>query len=87
MNEDITLSEEEMAELANLVDIPEEYHGLALKEKLPSLVEDWKKTVLTVSHNNDVPAIASFFTILGQITKNFIKNISSDILFEITTNL
>ena len=54
------------------IEIPEEYYGVALVEKLPRIIEDWKKTILTVSHNNDVPAIASFFTILGQITKNFI---------------
>ncbi|QDP51943.1 MAG: hypothetical protein GOVbin4206_110 [Prokaryotic dsDNA virus sp.] len=68
MNEDINIEE-----LAELVDIPEEYHGLALEEKMPRLVEDWKRTVLTVSHKNDIPAMASFFSLLGQITKDFIR--------------
>ena len=41
------------------IEIPEEYYGVALVEKLPRIIEDWKKTILTVSHNNDVPAIAA----------------------------
>ena len=32
------------------IEIPEEYYGVALEEKMPSVVEEWKKTVLTVSH-------------------------------------
>jgi len=55
------------------IEIPEEYYGVALTETMPSIVEDWKKTVLTVSHKNDIPAMASFFSLLGQIVKDFIR--------------
>jgi len=68
MNEDINIDE-----LAELVDIPEEYHGLALEERMPSLVEDWSKAVASVSKKNEIPATASFFVILGQIVKDFVR--------------
>jgi hypothetical protein len=54
-------------------DIPEEYYGVALKEKMPKVVEEWKKAALTVSHKNDIPAMMAFFVTLGQIVKDFIK--------------
>ena len=68
MNEDINIDE-----LAELVDIPEEYHGLALEESMPKLVEDWTNAVVSVSKKNDIPATTSFFVILGQITKDFVR--------------
>ena len=54
-------------------DIPEEYYGVALEEKMPRVVEEWKDTVLSVSHKNDIPAYVSFFVVLGQIMKDFIR--------------
>jgi hypothetical protein len=54
-------------------DIPEEYYGVALKEKMPRVVEEWKNIALTVSHKNDIPAMMAFFVTLGQIVKDFIK--------------
>ena len=54
-------------------DIPEEYYGVALKEKMPKVVEEWKKVALTVSHKNDIPAMMAFFVTLGQILKDFIR--------------
>ena len=68
MNEDINIDE-----LAELVDIPEEYHGLALEESMPKLVEDWTDAVVSVSKKNDIPATTSFFVILGQIVKDFVR--------------
>ena len=68
MNEDINIDE-----LAELADIPEEYHGLALEESMPKLVEDWTNAVVSVSKKNDIPATTSFFVILGQITKDFVR--------------
>ena len=68
MNEDINIDE-----LADFVDIPEEYHGLALEERMPSLVEDWTKALVSVSKKNYVPATSCFFVILGQIVKDFVR--------------
>lgn len=42
------------------------------KEALPKVVRDFQKSAVEVSHYNDIPAGISFFTILGQIVKDFI---------------
>lgn len=42
------------------------------KEALPRVVKDFQKSAVEVSHYNDIPAGISFFTILGQIVKDFI---------------
>ena len=54
-------------------ELPEEYHGVGLTERMPRVVEDWTRTVLTVSNENEVPAMASFFVSLGQVIKDFIR--------------
>ena len=41
-------------------------------EALPKVVRDFQKSAVEVSHYNDTPAAISFFTILGQICKDFI---------------
>jgi len=41
-------------------------------EALPRVVRDFQKSAVEVSHYNDIPAGISFFTILGQICKDFI---------------
>tara|TARA_R110000782_G_scaffold222985_2_gene310005 strand:+ start:1218 stop:2681 length:1464 start_codon:yes stop_codon:yes gene_type:complete len=41
-------------------------------EALPKVVRDFQKSAVEVSHYNDIPAAISFFTILGQICKDFI---------------
>jgi len=42
-------------------------------EALPAVVREFQKSAVEVSHYNDIPAAISFFTILGQITKDFIR--------------
>ena len=42
-------------------------------EALPKVVREYQKDAVKVSHHNDIPAAISFFTILGQITKDFIR--------------
>ena len=41
-------------------------------EALPKVVREFQKSAVEVSHYNDIPAGVSFFTILGQICKDFI---------------
>jgi len=41
-------------------------------EALPRVVRDFQKSAIEVSHYNNIPAAISFFTILGQICKDFI---------------
>ena len=41
-------------------------------EALPKVVREFQKSAVEVSHYNDIPAGISFFTILGQICKDFI---------------
>lgn len=40
---------------------------------LPKIVQEWEKVALSVSHDNDIPAQVSFFVLLGQIMKDFIR--------------
>jgi hypothetical protein len=60
-------------------DIEEEYidaleeNAIAFSEALPKVVREFQKSALEVSHYNDIPAAISFFNILGQITKDFIR--------------
>tara|TARA_R110001632_G_scaffold4863_1_gene19979 strand:- start:22036 stop:23580 length:1545 start_codon:yes stop_codon:yes gene_type:complete len=42
-------------------------------EALPQIVREFQQSALEVSHYNHIPAAISFFTILGQITKDFIS--------------
>lgn len=44
-----------------------------MKEEPPKIVQDWEKTALSVSHDNHIPAQVSFFVVLGQIMKDFIR--------------
>ena len=41
-------------------------------EALPKVVREFQNSALEVSHGNGIPAAISFFTILGQICKDFI---------------
>ena len=41
-------------------------------ESLPYVAREFQKSAVKVSHMNDIPAAISFFTILGQIVKDFI---------------
>jgi len=56
----------------------EEYMGTletnagVFSEALPKVVRDFQKSAVEVSHYNDIPAGVSFFTILGQVVKDFI---------------
>ena len=63
MNEDYN-EEEYMAAF-------EENAGV-FSEALPVIVREFQKSAVEVSHYNDIPAGISFFTILGQICKDFI---------------
>ena len=44
-----------------------------MKEELPKIVQDWEKTALSVSHDNEIPAQVSFFVVLGQLVKDLIR--------------
>ena len=63
MNEDYN-EEEYMAAF-------EENAGV-FSEALPAIVREFQASAVEVSHYNDIPAGISFFTILGQICKDFI---------------
>ncbi len=60
-------------------DIEEEYmdaleeNAIAFSEALPAIVREFQASAVEVSHYNDIPAAISFFNILGQITKDFIR--------------
>jgi len=41
-------------------------------EALPQIVKEFQKSASEVSHYNEIPAAISFFTVLGQICKDFI---------------
>ena len=41
-------------------------------ESLPYVAREFQKSAVKVSHMNDIPAAISFFTILGQVCKDFI---------------
>jgi len=42
------------------------------KQSLPAVVQQFQKSAMNISHYNETPAVCSFFTILGQICKDFI---------------
>ncbi len=42
------------------------------KQSLPEVVKDFQEKAMNISHFNETPAVISFFTILGQICKDFI---------------
>lgn len=54
------------------VEIYEE-RAAAFSESLPAVVREFQKSALEVSHMNDVPAAVSFFVLLGQISKDFVR--------------
>ena len=62
MNEQVDLSEY----TANWTDVSDQ-------EKLPELVNTWTETFGQVSRYNEFPAILAFFTMLGQLTKDFVR--------------
>ena len=41
-------------------------------ESLPYVAREFQKSAVKVSHMNEIPAAISFFTILGQVVKDFI---------------
>ena len=43
------------------------------QEELPKLVKTWTETFGQVSRYNEFPAILAYFTMLGQLTKDFIR--------------
>jgi hypothetical protein len=43
------------------------------RENLPYAAQRWAKDCLNVSHGNDIPAEISFFVLLGQVVKDFIR--------------
>ena len=54
-------------------DVPEEYYGTLNEAQLPRIVREFQKSASEVSHQNEIPAAVSFFTILGQLTKDFVQ--------------
>lgn len=42
------------------------------QQSLPAVVRQFQKSAMDISHFNETPAVISFFTILGQICKDFI---------------
>ena len=62
MNEQVDLSEYTV----NWTDVSDQ-------EKLPELVNTWTETFGQVSRYNEFPAILAFFTMLGQLTKDFVR--------------
>ena len=42
------------------------------QQSLPAVVQQFQKSAANISHYNETPAVISFFTILGQICKDFI---------------
>tara|TARA_R100000353_G_scaffold58578_1_gene46291 strand:+ start:4771 stop:6225 length:1455 start_codon:yes stop_codon:yes gene_type:complete len=44
-----------------------------MSESLPAIVKEFQKSATEVSHYNEVPAAISFFTILGQVSKDFVQ--------------
>ena len=45
----------------------------ALKGNLPRIVQEFQKDAVNVAHYNEIPAAVSYFVILGQICKDYIK--------------
>ena len=42
------------------------------QQSLPAVVRQFQKSAMNISHYNETPAVISFFTILGQVCKDFI---------------
>jgi len=42
------------------------------QQSLPAVVQQFQKSAMNISHYNETPAVISFFTILGQICKDFV---------------
>ena len=42
------------------------------QQNLPAVVQQFQKSAMDISHYNETPAVISFFTILGQLCKDFI---------------
>ena len=42
------------------------------QKSLPAVVQQFQKSAMNISHYNETPAVISFFTILGQICKDFV---------------
>tara|TARA_R110000803_G_scaffold86474_1_gene152815 strand:- start:1165 stop:2739 length:1575 start_codon:yes stop_codon:yes gene_type:complete len=42
------------------------------QQNLPAVVQQFQKSAMDISHFNETPAVISFFTILGQLCKDFI---------------
>ena len=46
--------------------------SVVFKQSLPAVVQQFQKSAMNISHYNETPAVISFFTILGQICKDFV---------------
>ena len=50
-----------------------DFDNIEADERLPKLVETWTETFGQVSRHNEFPAILSYFTMLGQLMKDFVR--------------
>ena len=57
----------------NLANYTINFAEITDEEKLPELVNTWTETFGQVSRYNEFPAILAFFTMLGQLTKDFVR--------------
>jgi hypothetical protein len=67
------MNEEEMQELYEEVVSFEEEAEKQRARQLPFIVREFEKSALEVSHRNGIPATISYFVLLGQICKDFIR--------------
>ena len=52
--------------------VVEETAPITTQERLPQIIREFQKDATQFSHGNDIPAAMAFYTILGQICKDFI---------------
>ena len=50
-----------------------EENQLVSEQDLPSIVRNWEKVCTTYSRYNNIPAIISYYTLLGDLVKNLIE--------------
>jgi len=57
----------------NLAEYTINFNDIEGDEELPELVKTWQNTFSQVSRQNEFPAILAFFTMLGQLMKDFVR--------------
>ena len=57
----------------NLANYTIDFDNIKGEEQLPELVLTWTKQFGQVSRQNEFPAVLAYFTVLGQLMKDFVR--------------